>query len=316
MTRRKRSGVCFVPLTAIVIGFFVMTGRSGLADDAGRVDRADGGGSAVHEGTSPETTLELAAAQVRRAGVWLRDWYVRTPPPERVTWGGLVACGGLGLVVLIERTLRLRERSVVPPAFTARFVDHLHGGKLDGGQALDHCERNPSPAARVALAAVRRWGRPAGDLERAVAMAHRVETERLRRNVGTLRRVAALSALLGILGTLFALGRALESIPPTNGNPTGLGASAPVAWGPALAAAITPLSTGLIIATLALVAYDGVLSRVEKLAGALDRLGAETIEAVAMSAPPAAAPIALARSPYAARLRKDEGNPAARGKND
>src|SRR5262245_62255709 len=97
MTRRKRSGVWFVPLTAIAVGFFVITGRSGLADDPGRVDGADGGGSAVHEGTSPQTTLELAAAQVRRAGVWLRDWYVRTPPPERVTWGGLVACGGLGL---------------------------------------------------------------------------------------------------------------------------------------------------------------------------------------------------------------------------
>ncbi len=223
-----------------------------------------------------------------------------------MTWGGLAACGGLGLVVLMERMLRLRQRRVVPTAFTAKFVDHLHEGKLDCGQALDHCERNPSPAASVALAAVRRWGRPAGDLERAVAMAHRVETERLRRNVGTLRRVAALSALLGVLGTLFALGRALESIPPSTVRP---GVS--VAWGPALAAAITPLSTGLIIATLALVAYDGVQSRVEKLAGALDRLGAETIEAIALAAPPAATPIAVARPPHLPKLRKDDRAPSA-----
>ena len=171
---------------------------------------------------SVESTTALVRVQVRRMVRWLIDWYGRTPPPERVTWGGLVACGGLGLVVLMERMLRLRQRRVVPPAFTAKFVDHLHEGRLDCGQALDHCERNPSPAARVALAAVRRWGRPAGDLERAVAMAHRVETERLRRNVGTLRRVAALSALLGVLGTLFALGRALESIPPST-RPGGLG---------------------------------------------------------------------------------------------
>src|SRR6185437_8164992 len=112
--------------------------------------------------------------------------------------------------------------------------------------------------------------------------------------VATLRRVAALAALLGILGTLFALGRALESIPPATAN----GTAAPVAWGPALAAAISPLSTGLIIATLALVAYDGVSSRVEKLAGALDRLGAETIEAIAMSAPLSATPIVPVRSPH------------------
>ena len=319
MIRRKRSGVWYTVLAAATVGVSALTVRSGIAEDAGRAGSTDREGAAstpVGGDPSGGSAWDGAVLQVRRLGVWLLDWYGRTPPTERVTWGGLVACGGLGLVVLLECTLRLRERRVVPPEFTARFVDHLHEGKLDGGQALDHCERNPSPAARVALAAVRRWGRPAGDLERAVAMAHRVETERLRRNVGTLRRVAALSALLGILGTLFALGRALESIPPTAGiGPAGITAArAPVAWGPALAAAITPLSTGLIIATLALVAYDGVLSRVEKLAGALDRLGAETIEAVAMSAPPAATPIAMARSPHFPKVRKDEGNPSARGK--
>jgi biopolymer transport protein ExbB len=137
-------------------------------------------------------------------------------------------------------------------------------------------------------------------------MAHRVETEGLRRNVGTLRRVAALSAMLGVLGTLFALGRALESIRPAMADGATI-INAPVAWGPAVAATISPLSTGLVIATLALVAYDGVLSRVEKLAGALDRLGAETIEAIAMSAPPAATPIAPVRSPHFVGNRPAEG---------
>lgn len=313
MLCRKRLLVGSATLAALSMGFLLAAARPGLAEDPGRADLVDREGPAAN-GPSAETTWEFAVAQARRAGTWLRDWYLRTPPPERVTWGGLAACGGLGLVVLIERTLRLRERRVVPSAFAARFVDQLHEGRLDGGQALDHCERNPSPAARVALAAVRRWGRPAGDLERAVAMAHRVEAEGLRRNVGTLRRVAALSALLGILGTLFALGRALESIPSPAANGPGVAAAPPVAWGPALAAAITPLSTGLIIATLALVAYDGVLARVEKLAGALDRLGAETIEAIAMSAPPASTPIAMARSPHFARVRKDESTPSGRGK--
>src|SRR5260370_6512841 len=58
-----------------------------------------------------------------------------------------------------------------------------------------------------------------------------------------------------------------------------------IAWGPTLAAALSPLSAGIIIATLALVAYDGLLTRIEKLAGALDRLGAETIDAIALTAP-------------------------------
>lgn len=288
MTSRKRSGVGFARLALGAIAILLAIAPSLRADDRDRI----------------EPTRDAALTSLHRAGSWFLGWYARTPPAERVTWGGLFACGGLGLAVLLERAWSLRARRIVPPAFTERFVDHLHDGQLDGGQALDHCDRHPSPAARVALAAVRRWGRPAGDLERAVAMAHRVETEGLRRNVATLRRVAVLAAMLGILGTLFALGRALESMPMGQG----------VTWGPAIASAITPLSTGLIVATLALVAYDGVSSRVETLAGALDRLGAETIEAIAMAAPPAAQPIAMAKSPHFGRVRLDEPSRKGRGK--
>jgi biopolymer transport protein ExbB len=203
-------------------------------------------------------------------------WYDRTPPADRITWGGLVACAALGLSVLLERMARLRQRRIVPRDFVARYLDRLQEGKLDRGKALDFCELNPSPASRVALAAVRRWGRPVVDLERAVAMAHRIEVERLRQNVGTLRRIAALAPLLGLLGSLFAAGRVLSEI--------GAGASSP-AWGPALATALTPLTVGVALAILALVAYDGLTGKVEKLAGTLDRLGTETVDAIAMATP-------------------------------
>jgi biopolymer transport protein ExbB len=253
-----------------------------------------------------EITNELSC----RIGRGLVAWYIHTPPADRVTWGGMAACAGLGLGVLLERLVRLRRHKVIPADFTAGFVDRLYEGRLDCGEALDHCERNPSPAARVALAAVRRWGRPAADLERAVALAHRVESERLRRNVGTLRRIAILAPLLGLLGTLFALGRALEGVSTLAPPGLNLTTSAPIAtnvtgssipWGPLLAAALTPLSAGLILATLALVAYDGLLTRIEKLAGSLDRLGAETIDAIALSAPIAPPMITLSSAPTQAR---------------
>ena len=172
---------------------------------------------------------------------------------------------------------------IIPPDFTARFVDRLHEGKLDGGKALDYCEMNPSPAARVALAAVRRWGRPAVDLERAVAMAHRVEVERLKRNVGTFRRIAVLAPLLGLLGALLATGRVLAAIPAAGAGPAVVSGTAD--WAAGMAAAIGPLTLGVAIATLAVVAYDTLSIRIERLSGALDRLGAETIDAIAMTSP-------------------------------
>jgi biopolymer transport protein ExbB len=266
--------------------------------------QGDESGTARDQGHAEFDLPDLSAVR-RQIDTLLRQgvaWYRHTPPGERMCWVGLLASAVLALAVVLDRLSRLRRKRIVPAEFTARFLDRLHEGKLDGGKALDYCEMNPSPAARIALAAVRRWGRPAVDLERAVTLAHRVEAERLRRNVGTLRRIAALTPLLGLLGTLLAAGRVLAAIPS--------GSSAE--WGPGLASALLPLTLGVALATLVLVAYDALVIRIERLAGALDRLGAETIDAIAMAAPPA--PRSLPTAPASSRIVEPHaGHPTGAG---
>lgn len=262
--------------------------------------RAGGETDVAAEASAVEPGWTLDAAGLAGAASRMADsallWYRSTPPGDRVAWGGLTVSCLLGLSILLERLIRLRTRKIIPNDFTARFLDRLHGGKLDAGSALDYCEENPSPAARVALAAVRRWGRPAADLERAVALAHRVETDNLKRNAGTLRRIAALTPLLGFLGTLYATSRALMAMPPETTLADGLQSG--LALGPEIASALAPLTAGIVIAALAIVAYDGLTARVERLTADLDRLGAETIDAIAMTAPcfPAALSVPASRA--------------------
>jgi biopolymer transport protein ExbB len=279
-------------MVAVLLASFAVAGEGrqaalGSASSGPRVSR-----TGLHEPPlegdeigRKEIDLQTAKQYVGTLVLSALNWYRSTPAGERVSAGGLAACAALGLVILLERLARLRRRGIIPPDFTARFVDRLHEGKLDGGKALDYCEMNPSPAARVALAAVRRWGRPPADLERAVAMAHRVEVERLRRNVGTFRRIAVLAPLLGLLGSLLATERVLAAM----SGPTALADSAALSStssiGSSLAAAINPLTLGVALATLAIVVYDTLSIRIERLSGALDRLGAETIDAIAMSTP-------------------------------
>jgi biopolymer transport protein ExbB len=212
--------------------------------------------------------IEARAVRVGNEGLAL---YNRTPADERMTWGGLAACALFGLAVTVERLFRVRRSKVLPKAYTGRFHDRLITGKLDRGKALDFCELNPSPAARVVLAAVRRWGRPTSDLERGVALARGVEVDRLRKNVGTLRRLAALAPLIGLLGSLMAANRGLS----TEG----------AVWAPVVARSLATLTAGVALAILSLVAYDGLVGRVESLATALDRLGAEAIDAIALAVP-------------------------------
>lgn len=216
--------------------------------------------------------VDRVVRAVARVGNRALAWYEATPPAERIPTGGLVACGVLAALTLLGRTFRLRRRRVMPADFLKRFRDRMEDVKLDRGKVLDLCELNPSPASRVALASVKRWGRPTVDLERATTLAVRVESDRLRRNVGTLRRIAAMAPLLGLLGTLLSASRAL--------NTPG------AAWGPAIASTLGPLTAGVAMAILSLVAYDGLMGRVEKLVGDLEKLGAETVDAIALAVPP------------------------------
>ncbi len=211
-------------------------------------------------------------------------------------------------------SFRLRPRKIVPADFTARFLDRLYEGKLDCGEALDHCERNPSPAAQW------RWRRSdAGDDRRPIwSVPSRWPTKSRPNDFGaTWERCDASRRWHRYWGCSAPCSRL--SVPCRRSHRCRLtepsisveSALPSVAWGPALAAALSPLSAGIIIATLALVAYDGLLTRIEKQAGALDRLGAETIDAIALAAPISTPIITLgnapSRTPHQLLVRRDGG---------
>lgn len=255
------------PLTALILALALMAPLAGAAPQT----------APAHEAGSP--TLAALRAGAIGLGHRLNAWYHGTPPAERIAWGGLVACGLLAFGVTVERMARVRRSRIVPAAFVERFQRRLGEGGLERGKALDYCELNPSPAARVALAAIRRWGRSTTDLERGVSLARQVEVDRLRSHLGTLRRAAAMAPLIGLLGTLTAAGRLLANIQPDT------------AWGPALAGALAPVTAGVALAIIALLAFDGLTVRAESLAADLDRIGAETIDAIALATPLHAVPV-------------------------
>lgn len=250
--------------------------------------RAEGDGNAALSRRAERIALEL------------RDRYNRTPPNDRVWQAGLAACGLLGLATALERSLRLRKARVLPGGFETKFIERLREDRIDAGKATDFCELSPSPAARVALAVVKRWGRPAGDLERAATIASRIEGDLLKRNVATLRRIAWLAPLIGLLGALTKTAAYFQHL-----NPDAVGR-----WPQGVATALTPLIAGVAAGAIAYVLFDGLMGKIEKLATALDRLGAETADAVAMLAPPPPPTAPNAAGTPRERRRSDPETPA------
>jgi biopolymer transport protein ExbB len=105
----------------------------------------------------------------------------------------------------VERLISLRRSRVLPKG----LVDGLSGlgarGGFDPRQAYQLCKDYPSASANVIRAMLLKIGRPHSEVEQAVKDASNREANRLYSNVRWLTFSAALSPLLGLLGTIWGM---------------------------------------------------------------------------------------------------------------
>ncbi|HEV3343969.1 MAG TPA: MotA/TolQ/ExbB proton channel family protein [Pirellulales bacterium] len=202
----------------------------------------------------------------------------------------ILFCSFITLVFVFERAIALRRGRVIPRPFVKRFLHQLSEGQLDREKSLQLCEENGSPVAQVFAAAVRKWGRPAVEVEQAVLDAGERASNGLRKYVRVFNAVSTISPLLGLLGTVFGMIKAFNDISTSDamGRPELLSRG--------ISEALITTAAGLSIAIPALVCYLFFLSRVDQLIIDLDALGQEVVAAVSAEALQAAAKPSRVRS--------------------
>ncbi|MBN1910783.1 MAG: MotA/TolQ/ExbB proton channel family protein [Pirellulales bacterium] len=203
------------------------------------------------------------------------------PIPTRDLWdiirsGGplmipLGVCSLLLLAFVFERMIALRQGRIIPKPFVRRIIEQIREGDLDRNQALELCEQNGSPVSEVFGAAVRRWGRPAVEVEQAIIDAGERVTNGLRRYLRVINGVATISPLLGLLGTVVGMIRAFNAIATTSA----LGRPELLANG--ISEALLTTAAGLTVAIPALFFYMFFVSRVDRLIIDIDALGQQLV---------------------------------------
>lgn len=183
-------------------------------------------------------------------------------------------CSVLTSIFMFERLLTLRRGRVAPGPFVKRFLHQLREGQLDRDRALRLCEENGSPVATVFGAAVRKWGRPAVEVEQAVLDEGERTVNSLRRYLRVFNGVATISPLLGLLGTVFGMIRAFNEISSSNA----MGRPELLAGG--ISEALITTAAGLTVAIPALSLYLYFVSRVDQLIIEIDALGQELVRIV------------------------------------
>jgi biopolymer transport protein ExbB len=180
----------------------------------------------------------------------------------------------LMLLIVFERLISLRRRRVVPRLFIERFLLQVREGALDRSEALERCEDSSSHIARVFAAGIRKWGKPAVEVEQAVLDEGERIANVLRRYLRVLNGVSTVSPLLGLLGTVAGMIQAFNVI----ANNAGMGRTEMLAGG--ISVALITTASGLLVAIPALIFYLFFVGRVDGLIMEIDHHGQELVNLI------------------------------------
>ncbi len=186
-----------------------------------------------------------------------------------VVWP-LALCSLIGVAIIIERLIAGPRRSrIIPPKFRSDLEELAAERKFDEIAGL--CRANNSPLAKVILAGLRVADRPREEINEAVERAGRIEAAKMQRFVGALGTIAAVSPLLGLLGTVSGMISTFDVI-----KLEGVGNAAALSGG--ISEALLSTACGLTIAIPCLVFHRFFLSRCRELTLRMEQLAAEFVE--------------------------------------
>lgn len=160
----------------------------------------------------------------------------------------------VGLV--IERLRALRHRQISPPDLLNRVNTWLQDGPLDQDQ-LAALEQN-SPLGRILSAGLTHQALGRERMKESIEDAARHVVHELERYLNALGTIAAISPLLGLLGTVVGMVKVFAAI-----TEYGVGNPAVLAGG--ISEALVTTAAGLVVAIPGLVAYRYLQRRVDSL---------------------------------------------------
>ena len=180
----------------------------------------------------------------------------------------LALCSLIAMAVTIERLFALR-RSRVLPRQIIDLIEAIQPGK-DLSLAVEICRRNPGVLSDVMRAGLENADQEWEVMRDAVIDAGRQETPAIQRHLFWLQTVAQASPLLGLLGTVFGMIQMFSSVALA-----GLGDPQILSEG--ISVAMFTTAEGLCIGIPALVAYNYLTSRSERMIAEIEACASRVV---------------------------------------
>lgn len=183
----------------------------------------------------------------------------------------LILCSVIAAAIILERMWTLQQRRVLPAEITDKVWRWVEQGQIQEKHivALQH----NSPLGRILAAGLVYQGRDRDVVKESIEDTGRHVVHELERFLNTLGTIAAITPLLGLLGTVLGMIRTFNAITAEGvGNPTALAGG--------IAEALITTGAGLSVAIPALIAYRYLSGRVAELVVEMEKESMKLVQAM------------------------------------
>ena len=183
----------------------------------------------------------------------------------------IIACSVIAVAIILERLWTLQEKRVLPVSVANQVSELIQQDQIDVKQIQE--VQQSSPFGQVLAAGLAYRHAPRDVLKEVVEDTGRHVVHELERYLGTLGTIAAISPLLGLLGTVSGMIRSFTAI-TTDGVPN------PAVLAGGISEALVATAAGLTVAIPSLIAYRYLRGRVEGLVVRIEKESMRFIEAL------------------------------------
>ncbi|HMQ00432.1 MAG TPA: MotA/TolQ/ExbB proton channel family protein [Cyclobacteriaceae bacterium] len=176
----------------------------------------------------------------------------------------------VGIYIFFERLFALKKAAESPDHFMARVKEQVMKGDVNGARML--CSQNPTPVARMIEKGIARIGSPLKNIETSIENVGKIEIFKLEKNLPLMATIAGAAPMLGFLGTVIGMVKAFISISQEEG------AISPKLLSEGIYTAMITTVAGLIVGVISYLAYNYLVTRVQKIIHAMEYTSIDFID--------------------------------------
>ncbi len=176
----------------------------------------------------------------------------------------------LAIYIFFERLTIINKANQNPDQFMARVKELVLRGDISGAKLM--CAQQDSPVARMIQKGLSRIGSPLKNIEASIENVGKLEVFKLEKNLSSIATIAGAAPMMGFLGTVIGMVQAFIAIAQEEGSVS------PKLLSSGIYTAMITTVAGLIVGIMAYLAYNFLVTRVQKVIHKMEYTSIEFID--------------------------------------